>query len=104
MMPVKPRCVNQGSTGINQGSTGNDWDEPGLHPESIKMFNTSGMNRESQGRTGNDWRGTGNNQDGTRNNWDGTIAPPGPYRPGKSYGNALVVADGAPVNAGSVPV
>ncbi|KAH3846999.1 hypothetical protein DPMN_089310 [Dreissena polymorpha] len=33
--------------------------QPGLHRESIKMFNTSGMNRESPVRTGNDRLGTG---------------------------------------------
>ncbi|KAH3834494.1 hypothetical protein DPMN_107822 [Dreissena polymorpha] len=47
--------------------------KPGLHRESIKMFNTSGINRESPGRTGNDRRCTGNN-------WDGTVAPPGPIQ------------------------
>ncbi|KAH3703256.1 hypothetical protein DPMN_078287 [Dreissena polymorpha] len=51
--------------------------KPGLHRESIKMFNTFGMNRESPGRTGNDQRGTGNNRDGTGNTRDGTVAPPG---------------------------
>ncbi|KAH3852389.1 hypothetical protein DPMN_094896 [Dreissena polymorpha] len=55
--------------------------KPGLHRESIKMFNTSGMNRESSGKTGNDRRGTGNNRDGTGNNRDGTVAPPGPIQP-----------------------
>ncbi|KAH3706863.1 hypothetical protein DPMN_066253 [Dreissena polymorpha] len=39
--------------------------KPGLHQESIKMFNTYGMNRELPGRTGNDRRGTENNRDGT---------------------------------------
>ncbi|KAH3775834.1 hypothetical protein DPMN_177241 [Dreissena polymorpha] len=48
--------------------------------ESIKMFYTSGMNRESPGRTGNDRRGTGNNRDGTKNNLDGTVAPQGPIQ------------------------
>ncbi|KAH3888429.1 hypothetical protein DPMN_012464 [Dreissena polymorpha] len=42
--------------------------QPGLHRESIKMVNTSGMHRESPGRTGNDRNGTGNNRDGTGNN------------------------------------
>ncbi|KAH3888682.1 hypothetical protein DPMN_012722 [Dreissena polymorpha] len=44
-----------GSTGMNRGSIGDDRDEPriqGLHRESIKMFNISGMNRESPGKTG----------------------------------------------------
>ncbi|KAH3890084.1 hypothetical protein DPMN_014155 [Dreissena polymorpha] len=63
---------------MNRGSIGDDRDEPGLHRESIKMFNTSGINRESPRRTGNDRRGTGNNRDGTRNKRDGTVAPPGP--------------------------
>ncbi|KAH3729353.1 hypothetical protein DPMN_055321 [Dreissena polymorpha] len=44
--------MSQGSTGMNQG-------QPELHRESIKMFNTSRMNRESLGRTVNDRRGTG---------------------------------------------
>ncbi|KAH3748104.1 hypothetical protein DPMN_182541 [Dreissena polymorpha] len=60
--------------------TGMNREKPGLHRESIKMFNTSGMNRESPGRTGNDWRGNGNNRDGTGNNWDGTVALPGPIQ------------------------
>ncbi|KAH3791648.1 hypothetical protein DPMN_145137 [Dreissena polymorpha] len=62
------------------------------------------MNRGSPGRTGNERRGTennrdgnGNNRDGTGNNRDGTIAPPGPYKPQQSYGNA-------PVNVVRVPV
>ncbi|KAH3705048.1 hypothetical protein DPMN_080111 [Dreissena polymorpha] len=54
--------------------------KPGLHRESIKVFNTSGMNRESPERTGNDRRGTGNNQDGTGNNRDGTEVPQGPVQ------------------------
>ncbi|KAH3796638.1 hypothetical protein DPMN_150207 [Dreissena polymorpha] len=62
-----------GSTGMNRGSTEDDQGKPGLHRESIKMFNTAGMNRESPGRTGNDRRRTGNNQ-------DGTVAPPGPIQ------------------------
>ncbi|KAH3710458.1 hypothetical protein DPMN_069940 [Dreissena polymorpha] len=33
--------------------------QPELHRESIKMLNTSGMNRESPVRTGNDRLGTG---------------------------------------------
>ncbi|KAH3792542.1 hypothetical protein DPMN_146038 [Dreissena polymorpha] len=58
--------------------------KPGFHRESIKMFNTSGMNRESPGRTGNDRRGNGKNRDGTGNNRDGTVAPPRPIqRPGE---------------------
>ncbi|KAH3733686.1 hypothetical protein DPMN_040119 [Dreissena polymorpha] len=64
--------------------------QPGLRRESIKMFNTSGINRESTGRTGNDRRGIGNNRDGTGNNRDGTIAPSGPFRPRQRYGNAPV--------------
>ncbi|KAH3815974.1 hypothetical protein DPMN_144513 [Dreissena polymorpha] len=47
--------------------------KPGLRRESIKMFNTSGKNRESPGRTGNNRCGTGNNR-------DGTVAPPGPIQ------------------------
>ncbi|KAH3788541.1 hypothetical protein DPMN_166686 [Dreissena polymorpha] len=43
--------------------------QPGLHRQTIKMFNTSGMNRESPGRTGNNRRGTGNNR-------GSTVAPP----------------------------
>ncbi|KAH3784658.1 hypothetical protein DPMN_162621 [Dreissena polymorpha] len=72
-----------GSTGMNRGSIGDDRDEPGktgAHRKSIKMFNTSGMNRESPRRTGNDRRGTGNNRDGTGNNRDGTVAPPKPIQ------------------------
>ncbi|KAH3817233.1 hypothetical protein DPMN_118765 [Dreissena polymorpha] len=60
-------------TGMNRGN-------PGLYRESIKMFNTSGMNRESPGRTGNDRRGTGNNRNGIGNNRDGTVVPPGPIQ------------------------
>ncbi|KAH3843019.1 hypothetical protein DPMN_116526 [Dreissena polymorpha] len=52
-------------------------EQPGLHRESIQMFNTSRINRESPGRTGNDWRGTENNRDGTGNNRGGTVAPSG---------------------------
>ncbi|KAH3770752.1 hypothetical protein DPMN_172045 [Dreissena polymorpha] len=54
-----------------------DRGQPGLHRENIKMFYTSGMNRESPGRTGNDRRGTGNNRDCTGDNRDGTVAPQG---------------------------
>ncbi|KAH3845760.1 hypothetical protein DPMN_088064 [Dreissena polymorpha] len=32
--------MDRGSTGMNRGSTGDDRNEP------VKMFNTSGMNRE----------------------------------------------------------
>ncbi|KAH3825188.1 hypothetical protein DPMN_127061 [Dreissena polymorpha] len=46
-------------------------DEPGLQRESIKMLNTSGMNRESPARTGKDRRGNGNKR-------DGIVAPPRP--------------------------
>ncbi|KAH3855728.1 hypothetical protein DPMN_098300 [Dreissena polymorpha] len=62
VMPVEPQCVIRHLPGC-----------------SIKMFNTSGMNRESPGRTGNDRRGTGNNRDCTGNN-----------TPRQSYGNAPV--------------
>ncbi|KAH3863620.1 hypothetical protein DPMN_026608 [Dreissena polymorpha] len=75
--------MNRGNRGLLRGSN--------------KMFNTSGTNRESPGWTGNDRHGTGNNRDGTWNNRDGTVAPPGPYIPRQSYGNA-------PVNAVRVPV
>ncbi|KAH3752131.1 hypothetical protein DPMN_186742 [Dreissena polymorpha] len=37
------------------------------------MFNTSGINRESQVRVGNDRLGTGNNRDIIGNNRDGTV-------------------------------
>jgi hypothetical protein len=57
-----------------------DRGQPVLHRESIKMFNTSGMNRASPGRTGNDLRGTWNNRDCTGNNRDGTVALPGPIQ------------------------
>ncbi|KAH3819816.1 hypothetical protein DPMN_121560 [Dreissena polymorpha] len=73
--------MNRGSTGMNRGSTGmnqSSREQPGLHLESIKMFNTSGMNRESAERTGNDWRDTGINWDGTENNRDGNVALLGP--------------------------
>ncbi|KAH3803516.1 hypothetical protein DPMN_000408 [Dreissena polymorpha] len=69
---------DQASTGLNRGPYR---DEPVLHRDepwttgdnrgstgSIKMFNTSGMNRESPGRTGNDRLGTGNNRDCIGNN------------------------------------
>ncbi|KAH3786520.1 hypothetical protein DPMN_164627 [Dreissena polymorpha] len=36
-----------GSTGMNRGSTRMNRGKPGLHWDSIKIFNTSGMNRES---------------------------------------------------------
>ncbi|KAH3728472.1 hypothetical protein DPMN_054429 [Dreissena polymorpha] len=75
--------MNRGFTGMNRG-------KPWLHRESIKIFNTSVLNRESPGRTGNDRRGTGNNR-------DCTVAHPGPIRHRQSYGNA-------PVNAVRVPV
>ncbi|KAH3719654.1 hypothetical protein DPMN_062504 [Dreissena polymorpha] len=78
------------------------WDErgqPGLHRESIKTFNTSGMNRESTGRTGNDRRGTGNNRDCTGNNCDGTLAPQGPKNTPTELRQRL---GGATVNAGRV--
>ncbi|KAH3889769.1 hypothetical protein DPMN_013832 [Dreissena polymorpha] len=74
-----------------------NWGKLGLHRESIKMFNTYGMNRESPGRTGNYQRGTGNNRDSTGNNRDGTVAPPGPIQTRQSYGNALVNAVRVPV-------
>ncbi|KAH3813475.1 hypothetical protein DPMN_141935 [Dreissena polymorpha] len=35
------------STGMNRGSIGDDRGKPGLHRESIKMFNISGMSQES---------------------------------------------------------
>ncbi|KAH3739648.1 hypothetical protein DPMN_046302 [Dreissena polymorpha] len=50
--------------------------QPGLHRESIQMFNTSGMNQELPGRTGNNRLGTGNNRDCTGNNRDGTVRAP----------------------------
>ncbi|KAH3769347.1 hypothetical protein DPMN_170598 [Dreissena polymorpha] len=78
-----------------------NWGLPGLHRESIKMFNTSGMNRESPGRTGNDQRGTMKNRDGTGFNWDVTIAPPGPIQ---TPGELRQCSGGATVNAGRVPV
>ncbi|KAH3812449.1 hypothetical protein DPMN_140881 [Dreissena polymorpha] len=63
-----PPGMNRCSTGMNRGRPGTTGAPPGLHRESIKMFNTSGMNRESPGRTGNDRLGTGNNRDCTGNN------------------------------------
>ncbi|KAH3741644.1 hypothetical protein DPMN_048369 [Dreissena polymorpha] len=60
---------DQASTGMNRCSTGMNRERPGLHLESIKMFNTSRMNRQSPGRTS-----TGNNR-------NGTLAPPGPNTP-----------------------
>ncbi|KAH3835550.1 hypothetical protein DPMN_108903 [Dreissena polymorpha] len=62
---------------MNRVSFGDDREKPGLHRESIKMCNTSGMNRESPGRTSNDRRGTGNNRDGTGNNRNGTVSSAG---------------------------
>ncbi|KAH3892069.1 hypothetical protein DPMN_016181 [Dreissena polymorpha] len=50
--------------------------QPGLHRESIQMFNTSGMNQELPGRTGNNRLGTGNNRDCIGNNRDGTVRAP----------------------------
>ncbi|KAH3854030.1 hypothetical protein DPMN_096569 [Dreissena polymorpha] len=69
--------MNRDSPGMDRGRPGK---KPGLHRESIKMFNTSGMNRVSPGRTGNDRRCTGINRDGTGNNRDGTVAAPGPIQ------------------------
>ncbi|KAH3724117.1 hypothetical protein DPMN_049924 [Dreissena polymorpha] len=86
--------MNRGSTGAPSGTTGMNRGKPWLHRESIKMLNTSGMNRESPGRTGSDRHGTGNNRDGTGNSRDGTVAPAGPIQ---TYGNA-------PVNAVRVPL
>ncbi|KAH3771234.1 hypothetical protein DPMN_172544 [Dreissena polymorpha] len=40
-------------------------EQPGVHRESIQMFNTSGMDQVLPGRTGNDQLGTGNNRDCT---------------------------------------
>ncbi|KAH3795211.1 hypothetical protein DPMN_148759 [Dreissena polymorpha] len=67
-MPAESRQ----STGIPSLRRGH----PGLHLESIQMFNTSGMNQELPGRTGNDRLGTGNNRDCTGNNRDGTFRAP----------------------------
>ncbi|KAH3854567.1 hypothetical protein DPMN_097110 [Dreissena polymorpha] len=50
--------------------------QPGLHRESIQMFNTSVMNQELPGRTGNDRLDTGNNRDFTGKNRDGTVRAP----------------------------
>ncbi|KAH3874787.1 hypothetical protein DPMN_038040 [Dreissena polymorpha] len=50
--------------------------QPGLHRESIQMFNTSGMIQELPGRTGNGRLGTGNKRDCTGNNRDGTVRAP----------------------------
>ncbi|KAH3804905.1 hypothetical protein DPMN_133197 [Dreissena polymorpha] len=50
--------------------------QPGLHRESIQMFNTSVMNQELPGRTGNDRLCTGNNRNFTGNNRDGTVRAP----------------------------
>ncbi|KAH3803333.1 hypothetical protein DPMN_131591 [Dreissena polymorpha] len=97
---------DQASTGMNRGPTGMIWcstgmnrGRPGLHRESIEMFNTYGMNKESPSRTGNERRGTGNNRDCTGNNRDGTLAPPGPkHTPAEPRQRP----SGAPVNAGRV--
>ncbi|KAH3880136.1 hypothetical protein DPMN_004049 [Dreissena polymorpha] len=59
------------------------------------------MSRESPFRTGNDRRGTGNNRDGTGNNWHGIVAAPGPIQ---TPAELRQRPDGAPVNAGRVPV
>ncbi|KAH3825180.1 hypothetical protein DPMN_127053 [Dreissena polymorpha] len=69
MTPTEPRCV----TGIFRDGQGLYRDEPGLQRESIKMLNTSGMNRESPARTGKDRRGNGNKR-------DGIVAPPRPMQ------------------------
>ncbi|KAH3791174.1 hypothetical protein DPMN_144654 [Dreissena polymorpha] len=63
-----PTGMNRCSTGMNRGRPGTTGAPPELHRESIKMFNTSGINLESPGRTGNDRRGIGNNRDCTGNN------------------------------------
>ncbi|KAH3857924.1 hypothetical protein DPMN_100619 [Dreissena polymorpha] len=91
---MMPAGLYRDELGINRGP-------PGLHRESIKMFNASGMNRESPGRTGNDRRGTGNNRDGTGNNQDGTVTPPGPVQTPTELRQRHV---GAPVNTGRIPV
>ncbi|KAH3890875.1 hypothetical protein DPMN_014964 [Dreissena polymorpha] len=80
------------------------WGSNGMNRDSTKKVLKCLYLRESPGRTGYDRRGTGNNRDGTGNNRDGTVAPPGAYRPRQSYDNASVVAGGAPVNFGRVPV
>ncbi|KAH3768225.1 hypothetical protein DPMN_169437 [Dreissena polymorpha] len=54
-----------GTSEINRGQHGT----AGAPSANIKMFNTSGMNRESPGHTGNNRRGTGNNR-------GSTVAPP----------------------------
>ncbi|KAH3837386.1 hypothetical protein DPMN_110773 [Dreissena polymorpha] len=71
------------SPGTHRGYTGRaaatprfNREQPGLHRESIQMFNTSGMNQELPGRTGNDRLGTGNNRACTGNNRDGTVRAP----------------------------
>ncbi|KAH3801378.1 hypothetical protein DPMN_155027 [Dreissena polymorpha] len=72
---------DQASTGMNRCSNRMNRERQGLHLESIKMFNTSEMNRQLPGRTSNDRRSTGNNRDGTGNNRNGNLAPPGPNTP-----------------------
>ncbi|KAH3751983.1 hypothetical protein DPMN_186591 [Dreissena polymorpha] len=107
MMPAEPQCVIRAS---NRDEPGPYRDEPVLHrdepwttgapPESIKMFNTSGMNRES--RVGPATTCVAPGTTGLYREQPGRhLSSPGPkhtpaelrQRPG-----------GAPVNAGRVPL
>ncbi|KAH3769015.1 hypothetical protein DPMN_170262 [Dreissena polymorpha] len=58
--------MNRGFTGAPSGTSKMNWGQPGLYRQTIKMFNTSGLNRESPGRTGNNRRGIGNNRGSTQ--------------------------------------
>ncbi|KAH3700024.1 hypothetical protein DPMN_074988 [Dreissena polymorpha] len=56
MMPADPRCVIRDEAGALSGCTGDDRNEPRLHRESIKMFNTSGKDRQRPARhRGSTW-------------------------------------------------
>ncbi|KAH3858186.1 hypothetical protein DPMN_100806 [Dreissena polymorpha] len=76
--------------------------QPGLHRESIKMFNTSGMNRESPVRTGNDRLGTGTT--GTAPGTTGTAPYTGTVSAFTMLAVALPGSVWAPVELRCLPV
>ncbi|KAH3806142.1 hypothetical protein DPMN_134457 [Dreissena polymorpha] len=54
MIRAEPLCVIRDEPGLYRDEPG----KTGAPPGKYKMFNTSGMNRESPGRTGKNRRGT----------------------------------------------
>ncbi|KAH3706214.1 hypothetical protein DPMN_065595 [Dreissena polymorpha] len=77
---VTPPALTGAITALNHGRVAAthrfNRGQPGLHRESIQMFNTSVMNQELPGRTGNDRLCTGNNRNFIGNNRDGTVRAP----------------------------